>query len=106
MTERTLGPAREVIRLFALSARSLRILDRVGTVEPSSVEQFGIGLLVVPDVGVAVPVLVADLLRPGQLLEVENARLQSPPALRIAALHVQEDGLHHNCPIRDAPAGR
>src|SRR6185436_13018570 len=42
----------------------------------------------------------------GQLLEVENARLQPAPSLWITTFHVHEEGLDHDRPVREAPAGR
>src|SRR5207249_12230176 len=61
VTERTLRAAREVPGLLPAATGSLGIADGKGPVQAARVQEGGVRLLVIPDVGVAAPVLVADL---------------------------------------------
>src|SRR5262249_54952097 len=106
VTQRTLRPAGEVPRLLALAAGRRRVFDRERAVQPARLRQRRVGLLVVPDVGVAAPVAVAVLLRAGDVLGVGQARLQTPAALRVALLRLQKERLDRDGAVREAPAGR
>jgi len=73
-----------LLSLLALAAGRLGIMGHDLAVQPAGVEQLGVGLVVVPDVGVAVPDLVADLLGPGMAVGVQQPGLHAAAALRLA----------------------
>jgi hypothetical protein len=52
----------EVPGLLAYPSRRVLVLQGVGAIKAGGVEQRGVGLLVVPDVGVTTPLLIADFL--------------------------------------------
>ena len=111
--QRELRPHRVAQRAFRAAGEVVLLLhrlavhlDRQGDVPPRGVEQFGVGLLVVPHVGVAAPVLVAVLLRAGVFLEDKQARFQALTGLGVAALQIHAEGLHQHRAVGEAPAGR
>ncbi len=69
-------------------------------------EQVGIGLIFVPDIGVAAPVLVSVLLGAWKLLEVKEACFEAFATFRIASFHVHAEGLDEDGAIGELPAGR
>ena len=79
VAQRAFGPAGEVPGLLAACRRgpSGRVIVYVRS-RPLASSSVGVGLVVVPDVGVAAPELVADFLGAGQRLEMQQPRLQPP----------------------------
>ncbi len=84
VADQALGPAGEVPGLLALSAGARGVLDGEGAVDAVGPGEDGVGLLVVPDVGVGPP---------GVAVVVQDLRLQPAPAGRVAALHLQRHRL-------------
>ena len=85
------GPAREMPRLFATPARGPGIVDDEGAIHPLGGHEVGVGLGVVPRVGIAPPVLA---------VEVEHLGFEAAAALGMAALHLEREG-----PRQDAVPG-
>ena len=75
MTEHALIAAGDVPVLLPPAAWSFRVLDRESDVSADCLDKRGIGLLVVPEVGIAQPVV---------LLLDRDARLDAPPRCGIA----------------------
>ena len=72
VAERTFGATGEVPRLFANPFRRFRVADRVGAVGPFRIQQLGVGLFVVPNVGVAEPNLCAVFVGPPHVLRARS----------------------------------
>ncbi len=69
-------------------------------------QQLGIGLFVVPDVGVALPVLIAVGFVAGQSFVVQDAGFDTSSGCRVAGSHFQEQGLDDHRAVGELPAGR
>src|SRR5262249_49735164 len=100
------GSAGEVPGLLALTAGCGGVLDRKSLVGAARVAQYGVGLFVVPDVGIAAPVLIPVFLGAAELLEVKEAGFQPLSARRIALLHLKEERLDGDRAVRELPAAR
>ena len=105
VTERAFGSTREPPDLLTLSARRGGILDDQLAIESLRREQLGIGLIVIPDVGVAVPVLRSVLVVvPRHLAMLQETRFQPLETRRLPRLHLHRKGLHEDRPVGEAPA--
>ena len=82
VADNALVAARVVPRLDSLSAGSLSVLNSHLPVFAFGADERGIGLFVVPAVGVAMPIVA---------IEMEDLRLQSPPRFGLAAIHFHPD---------------
>ena len=100
MADHAIGAARVVPGLFARSARSAGITNGVGLLEEVFSEQPGVGLLVVPDVGVSGPLLTACRRR----LQCEQPRFEPSPAGGVALLHINREGLDEHGALGKQPA--
>src|SRR5207253_316898 len=74
MAAQALGAAREPPGLLPFPARGLRVGDREGPLAARRPDQGGVGLLVVPLIGVAVPL---------PAVMEQDLRLQPPPGCRL-----------------------
>ena len=106
VAERALGPAGEVVGLHPRAAGGLGVGDFKPPVHAGGGGQLGVGLLVVPDVGVTKPVLIAVLLRALKLLLVQQPSLEPAAAGRVAWLQLERECLHEHRFIREPPTGR
>ena len=74
-------------------------------VEPGGAEQLGVGLLVVPEVGVAEPVLgPVFVVVAGHLAVLQDARFQPAAAGGVARLHLERERLHEHRAVGESPA--
>src|SRR5207253_3205674 len=64
------------------------------------------GLVVIPDISIAAPILVAVLLGAGELLEMKQARLQAFTARWVAAFHLHAECLDQHRAVGELPARR
>src|SRR5947209_4251976 len=97
MTDHALRTARIVPRQRPRSARRLAIANRVATIEARPVNERRLGLVVVPQIGVAFPL---------PLLSDQESCLDAPARRGIAGLAVERERLDEHAAVGEVPAAR
>ncbi len=106
VAQSALRAAGKVPRLLALAVGRARVGDGVRAIEPFGPQQFGVGLLVVPNVRVSVPHLGAVfVVVAGHPHMVQDARFQASDALGVAPFHLQRKRLHQHRAVGESPTG-